>query len=77
VALAQSALTASVGNPCLNNRKEIMYTAQINAHGNVIVCKGDTVRNSYRIIFTGTYAHCMMVKEFAPFNDYTNRRTSV
>jgi hypothetical protein len=56
-----------------------MYTAQINAHGNVIVCKGDTVRNSYRIIFTGTYAACLMVKadqasRQVSFNDYTNRR---
>jgi len=39
-----------------------MYTAQVNAHGNVIVCKGDAVRNSYRIIFTGTYAECLKVK---------------
>jgi len=39
-----------------------MYTAQINAHGNVIVCKGDVVRNSYRIIFTGSYAECMRLK---------------
>jgi hypothetical protein len=39
-----------------------MYTAQINAHGNVIVCKGDTVRNSYRIIHVGTYAECLKVK---------------
>jgi hypothetical protein len=39
-----------------------MYTAQINSFGNVIVCKGDTVRNSYRIIFTGTYAECLAVK---------------
>ena len=39
-----------------------MYTAQINAHGNVIVCKGDLVRNSNRIIFTGSYADCMRLK---------------
>jgi hypothetical protein len=39
-----------------------MYTAQINAHENVIVCKGDDVRNSYRVIFTGTYAECMRLK---------------
>lgn len=39
-----------------------MYTAQINTHGNVIVCKGDTVRNSYRIILTGTYAQCLALK---------------
>ena len=39
-----------------------MYTAQKNAHGNVIVCKGDAVRNSYRIIFIGTYADCLRIK---------------
>ena len=36
-----------------------MYSAQVNAHGNVIVC-GDTVpRNSYRVVFTGTYKECL------------------
>jgi hypothetical protein len=59
-----------------------MYTAQINAHGNVIVCKGSVVRNSYRIIFTGTYADCLMVKadqasRQVSYNDLTNRRASV
>jgi len=39
-----------------------MYTAQINAFGNVIVCKGDAVRNSYKIIFTGSYAECLQFK---------------
>ncbi len=39
-----------------------MYTAQINAHGNVIVCKGSDVRKSYRIIHTGTYAECLAIK---------------
>lgn len=39
-----------------------MYTAQANRHGNIIVCKGDDVRKSYRIIFTGTYAECLAVK---------------
>jgi len=39
-----------------------MYTAQINAFGNVIVCKGDVVRNSYRIIYTGSYQDCLKVK---------------
>jgi hypothetical protein len=39
-----------------------MYTAQRNAFGNVIVCKGDVVRNSYSIIFTGTYAECLKLK---------------
>lgn len=39
-----------------------MYTAQQNAHGNVIVCKGSEVRNSYKIVFTGTYAECLRIK---------------
>ena len=39
-----------------------MYTAQINAHGNIIVCKGDTQRNSYRIALIGTYAECLKFK---------------
>ena len=38
------------------------YTAQVNNYGNVIVC-GDTVaRNSYRVIFTGSYAACLAIK---------------
>ena len=39
-----------------------MYTAQKNSHGNVIVCKGDVVRNSYRIVFQGTYQECLAFK---------------
>jgi hypothetical protein len=39
-----------------------MYTAQINAFNNVIVCKGDVVRNSYRIIHTGSYQECLDIK---------------
>jgi hypothetical protein len=39
-----------------------MYTAQMNKFGNVIVCKGDDVRKSYRIIYTGTYAECLAIK---------------
>ena len=39
-----------------------MYTAQQNSHGNIIVCKGCDVRNSYRIIYTGSYADCMAYK---------------
>jgi hypothetical protein len=39
-----------------------MYTAQVNAFGNVIVCKGSVIRNSYSILFTGTYAECLAVK---------------
>jgi len=39
-----------------------MYTAQMNAHGNIIVCKGDAQRNSYRIVLTGSYAECLQFK---------------
>ena len=39
-----------------------MYTAQMNVHGNIIVCKGSEVRNSYKIVFTGTYNECMKFK---------------
>lgn len=39
-----------------------MYTAQRNAHGNVIVCKGSVERNSYRIIFSGSYEECLRFK---------------
>lgn len=38
------------------------YTAQINAHGNVIVCGDIIPRNSYRIIFTGNYQDCLKYK---------------
>lgn len=38
------------------------YTAQVNSFGNVIIC-GDTIaRNSYQIIFTGTYNECLALK---------------
>jgi hypothetical protein len=39
-----------------------MYTAQIDAHGNVIVCRGDEQRRGYRIAYTGTYNECLMFK---------------
>lgn len=39
-----------------------MYTLQSDSHGNLIVCKGDTVRNGYRIIANGTYA-AMLAKK--------------
>ena len=35
-----------------------MYTLQINSLGNRIVCKGSECRDTYRIVFTGTYAEC-------------------
>lgn len=39
-----------------------MYSAQKNRFGNIIVCKGFDVRNSYEIIFTGTYEECLLLK---------------
>jgi len=39
-----------------------MYTAQANKHGNIIVCKGNDQRNTYKIIFTGTYKECLNIK---------------
>ena len=39
-----------------------VYTAQVNSHGNVIVCGDEIPRNSYRIIFTGTYQECLQRK---------------
>jgi hypothetical protein len=39
-----------------------MYTAQIDNHGNIIVCKGDVVRNGYRIFFRGSYNECLTKK---------------
>jgi hypothetical protein len=47
---------------CTTIKGVFMYTAQANRHGNIIVCKGDVVRNSYRIVFTGTYAECLAIK---------------
>ena len=40
----------------------MIYSAQQNAHGNVIVCKGTDVRNSYRIIATGSYQQMLALK---------------
>lgn len=40
----------------------MIYSAQQNVHGNIIVCKGIDVRNSYRIIATGTYAEMLALK---------------
>ena len=39
-----------------------IYTAQINSFGNVIVCGDDIPRNSYKIIFTGSYNECLKLK---------------
>ena len=38
------------------------YTAQIDANGNIIVCKGDMVRRGYQIAFRGGYHACLRYK---------------
>ena len=43
-------------------RDSRMYTLQTDSHGNRIVCKGDTVRNGYRIVAHGTYAAMLAMK---------------
>jgi hypothetical protein len=40
----------------------MIYSAQRNAHGNIIVCKGLEVRNSYQIIATGSYQQMLALK---------------
>lgn len=39
-----------------------VYTVQRNKFGNMIVCGDEITRNSYAIIYTGTYPECMAVK---------------
>ena len=39
-----------------------IYTLQTNKFGNLIVCGDEVARNTYRIIFTGSYAECMARK---------------
>jgi hypothetical protein len=39
-----------------------IYTAQVNRHGNIIVCGDEVARNTYSIIYTGTYPECMAIK---------------
>jgi hypothetical protein len=46
----------------LQENQNIMYTAQRDLHGNVIVCKGSDTRRGYRIVFTGSYADCLRFK---------------
>lgn len=41
---------------------EKIYTAQVNVHGNIIVCRGTEVRNSYKIIGTGSYKEMLELK---------------
>lgn len=35
------------------------HSVQVNSLGAVIVCKGIEPRNSYKVVFTGTYAQCV------------------
>lgn len=42
----------------ITHTEPLMYSLQINAHGNRIICKGTDQRNSYRIIFVGSYTAC-------------------
>ena len=39
-----------------------VYTAQKNKFGNVIVCGDNIARNSYVIIYTGSYNECLAFK---------------
>ena len=38
------------------------YTAQVNSHGNIIVCGDKIARNSYKIVMIGTYQECLDYK---------------
>jgi len=38
------------------------YTAQVNAHHNIIVCGDQHPRNSYTIFYKGSYADCLALK---------------
>ena len=40
------------------------YTLQMDAHGNMIVCKGDQVRAGYRIVCRESYAHCCHARDY-------------
>jgi len=35
-----------------------MFTLQRNANNDIIVCKGDTPKVGYWVVFTGTFAQC-------------------
>ena len=43
----------------------MIYSAQKDAHGNVIVCRGTDERSSYKIIDTGTYNDMLRLKLLA------------
>jgi hypothetical protein len=35
-----------------------MFTAQRNAHNDIIVCSGNKVEKGYWVVFTGTFFEC-------------------
>ena len=39
-----------------------MYTAQVDAHGNIIVCRGEVQRNGYTTVFKSSYYDCLNYK---------------
>lgn len=39
-----------------------MYSLQIDAFGNRIVCKGSSQRTGYHLVFVGSYAECQMYR---------------
>ena len=43
-----------------------MYTAQIDRHGNIIVCRGEVERSGYQIFCWGTYNDCLNRKVNPP-----------
>jgi len=49
-----------------------MYTAQIDRHGNIIVCKGSVERNGYQIFHWGTYNDCL-TRKVSPATEQPSR----
>jgi len=49
-----------------------MYTAQIDRHGNIIVCKGAVERNGYQVFHWGTYNECL-TRKVSPATEQTSR----
>ncbi len=39
-----------------------IYTTQVNHFNNYIICGDDVPRNSYRIVFKGSYKDCLLFK---------------
>jgi len=39
-----------------------MYTAQIDRHGNIIVCRGAVERSGYQAFYWGSYNDCLKAK---------------